>query len=490
MTAAPAASARLTWLLAVLLATMRVAWLWPWLLALGAWMAPSYLLPVLPMWSLLALLLGGRVVARLAAAHAPNLRQARIWIAVLSPPILLLLIWWQYGQPLAIWDVRWLQVATGTPALWAREMAPAVLAFFVAAWLWLRGVLDAGKPTDHEMITGAFVTGSVAFAALLVGSRLANAPVAPGAQWWLIAFVATGMAGLALASVERSLYAGGAGASVRLRLNRYWLVSVAFVIAGVILLALVASALIAPETVAQLLGLLSPVVDILSQVLLAVLYAAVYVLFWVLSPLIEWLRRLIASLQAPEAFTQSAEFQPLSPLFLDQASGPSADLVEPLRWGVIVAVIVAAAIIFALALRLFNLAATPEVDETRESILSRALLNAQLRALWARLRQSPRSAAGATFLPLDDEAPARRRIRAHYQNFLAAMAARRQPRPPGATPQAYAAELTELTAEQELALHALTTAYVAVRYGDALPDAAMLAQAQVEWSIKDETTGG
>lgn len=484
MTDTRAASVRLTWLLALLMALVRVAWAWPWLLALGAWMAPSYPQPVLPLWALFALLLGGRAAAEVATTRAHTLRQARVWLALFSPLLLLLLIWWQYGQPLAIWDVRWLQVATGTPALWAHEVAPAVLAFFVAAWLWLRGVLDAGSPIDHETITGAFIAGSVAFALLLVGSRLTNAALAPGAQAWLVVFVAASMAALALASLERSLYAGGAGAAVRLRLNRYWLVSVAFVIAGVVLLGLLISALIAPETVAQLLGLLSPVVDLLAQVLLAVLYAAVYVLFLVLSPLIEWLRRLIAGLQAPEAFTPTAEFQPLSPLFLDQTSALSTELVEPFRWGVIVAVIVVAAVIFALALRLLKLAQTPEVDETRESILSRALLNEQLRALWARLRRSPEAEGDAAFLSLDNETPARRQIRARYQAFLAAMIARNQPRPPGATPDAYAAQMTELSAEQEQVLHNLTAAYTDVRYGGASPDDTLLSRADMEWRDK------
>lgn len=476
MTNARPSSSRLIWLLAVLLATMRVAWVWPWLLALGAWMAPSYPQPVLSLWSLFALLLGGRAAAAFATMHTPDLRLARPWLAALSPLLLLLLIWWQYGQPLAIWDVRWLQVATGAPELWAREMAPAVLAFFAAAWLWLRGVLDAGKPTDHEMITSAFVTGSVGFAVLLVGSRLANAPVTPDASAWLVVFMAAGMAALALASLEHSLYAGGTDAAVRLRLNRYWLVSAAVVIIGVILLALLMSALIAPETVAQLLGVLSPVVDLLAQVLLAVLYAAVYALFLVLSPLIEWLRRLIASLQATESFTPTAEFQPLSPLFLDQTSAPPADLVEPFRWGVIVVVIVAAAVIFALALRLLNRGQASEVEETRESILSRALLDAQLRALWARLRRSPGAKTGAGFLSLDNEAPGRREIRARYQGFLAAMAARSQPRPPGATPETYATQLGDLTVEQEEALRTLTAVYIDVRYGEASPDAATLPQ--------------
>ena len=198
--------------------------------------------------------------------------------------------------------------------------------------------------------------------------------------------------------------------TARLRLNRYWLSSVALVIAAVLLLGFLLSALIAPETLAQVLGLFSPIVDLLAQVLLAVLYAAVYVMFLVLSPLIDWLRRLIASLRPLDAPTDLAQFQPLSPLFLDQSSGAPAELVEPFRWGIVIAVIVAAAVIFALSLRLLRVAEASDVDETRESILSRALLNDQLRALWARLRGQPASGAAADFLPLDGEAAARREL--------------------------------------------------------------------------------
>ena len=81
---------RLAWLLAVLLAALRVAWVWPWLLTLGAWMAPSYEQPLLPLWTLFALLLGGRAAAQLATARMRSLRQARVWMAVLGPLLTLL----------------------------------------------------------------------------------------------------------------------------------------------------------------------------------------------------------------------------------------------------------------------------------------------------------------------------------------------------------------------------------------------------------------
>jgi hypothetical protein len=479
----------LTWLLAALTATMRVAWVYPWLLAVGAWMAPSHAQPILPLWSLYALLLGGRAAAQMAAAHTSSLRQARLWMAVLGPLVLLLLLWWLYGRPLPIWDVRWLQLATGSPELWAREVAPAVIAFFAAAWLWLRGVLDAGAPVDHEAIVGSFVTGSVAFAVLLVGSHLAGNSAA-GAPLWLAIFVTAGMAALALASLERSLYAGGAATVTRLRLNRYWLGSVALVIAAVLLLGFVVSALIAPESIAQTLALLAPVVDALAQVLLAIVYVAVYVLFLVLTPLIEWLRALIAAQQAQETPADAAAMQPLSPLFLDQAVAAPAELVEPFRWGVIVAVVIAAAVIFALSLRFLRVPESSDVDETRESILSRSLLAEQLRALWARLRAQTGADNDAAFLALDGEAPTRRQIRARYQAFLAAMAARGQPRPPSTTPAAYAAQLNDLAPPQQAALHTLTTAYTAVRYGNASPTADEVPADEVDWSQMPRHAGG
>jgi hypothetical protein len=61
------------------------------------------------------------------------------------------------------------------------------------------------------------------------------------------------------------------------------------------------------------------------------------------------------------------------------------------------------------------------------------------------------------------------------------MTARNQPRPPGATPDAYAAQIAELTAEQQQALCDLTAAYIDVRYGNAAPAPSVLAQTDVKW---------
>src|SRR5690606_36088109 len=232
----------------------------------------------------------------IALQRTETTRQARVWMAVLGPVVLLALLWWQYGRPLAPWDLAWVQAATGSRELWAREVPPAVLAFAVAAGLWLRGVMDAGHIADHASIVSGFVTGSVAFALLLLGGPLTGSALPDGTQLWLVIFVLAAMAALAVASIERSLYAGSVDAPQRLRINRYWLASVGLVMAGIVLLGLLLGALVAPDAVAGALAVLTPVVDLLGQVLLAVIYAVVYIMFLVLSPLIEWLRSLLANL--------------------------------------------------------------------------------------------------------------------------------------------------------------------------------------------------
>lgn len=468
----------LAWALAALVAAMRAAWMWPWLLVLGAWLAPTYGEPLLPLWSFFALLLGGRAAAQIALHRTVTTRQARVWMAVLGPVVLLALLWWQYGRPLAPWDLAWLQAATGSREVWAREVPPAVIAFAVAAGLWLRGVMDAGHIAGHDEIVSGFVTGSAAFALLLLGSPLANTPLPDGTQFWLVIFVLAAMAALALASIERSLYAGSVEAPQRLRINRYWLASVGLVMAAVVVLGLLLGALVAPDAVVSALAVLTPVVDLLGQVLLAVIYAVVYMLFLVLSPLIEWLRALLANMQPPESLVEPQPFQPLSPLLMDQTTALPAEAVEPLRWVTTLAVLLAVGVILALALRFMRVRDEEAADETRESILSRSLLRAQWQALMDRLRRGGAGEDGARFVALDGEEAARRRIRAAYQRFLATMIEREHPRPPGATPDVYRAAVEADTPEQAAALETLTAAYVEVRYGSRVPDAAAMAGAE------------
>ena len=127
-------------------------------------------------------------------------------------------------------------------------------------------------------------------------------------------FIVAAMAALALAGMERALYSGSMAHTGPLRPSRSWLASVGTVIGAVVLLGLLLSAWLAPGQIAQWLALLEPVVDLLAWLLLALLYGALYALFWVLTPLIDWLRTMLANAQPAEMALEAAPMQPLSPL--------------------------------------------------------------------------------------------------------------------------------------------------------------------------------
>ena len=203
--------------LPVLLGTLRIAWIWPWLLFLGRWMTPAAPRPWLPLWSLFVLLLGGRIVAHLAQARCRTLRAARLWVALSGLGVILVVLWWQYGRAAGTpGDVGSLQEVVRQLTGWTGTVPAAVWALFVASALWLRGVLDGRAPPGQAQIRGAFLTGCGAFVLLLLAGAVVPAALPPGVQGWLVLFVVAGMAALALSSLEQSSWAGyGAAVAAR-----------------------------------------------------------------------------------------------------------------------------------------------------------------------------------------------------------------------------------------------------------------------------------
>ena len=67
-------------LLPLLVVALRVCWLWPWLILLQRWLAPSTPGDLVPLWALCTLMIGGTLMARVAVARAGSpipLAQAR-----------------------------------------------------------------------------------------------------------------------------------------------------------------------------------------------------------------------------------------------------------------------------------------------------------------------------------------------------------------------------------------------------------------------------
>lgn len=474
--------------MAVLLAFVRVTWVWPLLLLLGGWMAPSYPQPVLPLWSLMALLLGGRIVAHMALTRSETLYRARLWVALIGLGTLLTLLWWHYGRAAGpAWEVGWIRDAAVGMAGWQRELPPAVVATVAAVGLWLRGVVDAREAPRHATVLGAFVTGSGAFVAILLAGMVVPAGHPPGAQSWLVTFVVAGMAALALASIERAQYAGHGDAPASLRLNRYWLASVGAVIVAILALGLLLAAIVAPGAVAEILGWLSPVGEVLARVLAIFLYIVAYLIFLVLAPLIAWLRDRIAEMRALEGNNGRIAGEPLTLPTLEEIFAVPAQLVEPLRWAAVLVILAAITLLFALALQYLRPTNEEDPEETRESIFTTSLLRDQWNALLNRIRRRfAGSAAESVFLALDREEAGRRRVRALYQAFLGAMIARAQPRAPGQTPDRYRTSVNALPPVKQAALDALTEGYVAARYGGAAPSAEEVARSAAAWQVLAE----
>ena len=244
----------------------------------------------------------------------------------------------------------------------------------MAAGIWLRGVWDGRLPPSHEEVWHSFAFGFLALAALLLMSKLDPAGFPPGADRWLLLFFASGMAALALASLDLSAITGRMDATMRVRLNRYWLASVLTVIVVLVGIGLLLGALITPDTVAYVLGWTSGLLNLIGTILGYILLAVVYVVFLVLTPLINWLHSLAGG-QPRQQPMQMPDFQrQVHPIPTQTGVELSPALAELLRWlgaGAIVLILVVA---FALALRYFRRGDDEETDETRESIVSRELL--------------------------------------------------------------------------------------------------------------------
>jgi hypothetical protein len=361
-------------------------------------------------------------------------------------------------------------------------------------YLWLRGLLDALKVLGHDDIWSTFVTGIVMLVLYLVIVATNGLPVPATAIQLIFLFFGVGLVALALSSLkittglDRALGLGQRRRAKTLKLNRYWLASVATTVAVLLGVGLVVSLLIAPDQVAALMRLvgvvLSTVWDWVSFVIVAisyVLFGIAYLIALALQPLIRWLISLFGKVEQRQAL------QPLSPLPIPQGlPNTAAAIPDVYRWIALAIFSIVVLIIFALVLRRLWAAQTDEIDEERESILSVDLLQDQLNKLWQKLFGGSRGAALNPFLSLAGEVDTRRAIRSAYQNLLATATALGQARPPAQTPRQYQHQLTgqlpAMTGEPTDLLATLTEHYNQARYGEEPPAPETVTEVEQAWA--------
>jgi hypothetical protein len=476
---------------------LRTCWLWAWLRVLQHWVAFSFEGTLFPLGLVFGLLFVSLVMAR--GALRLGTAWGRLGVALAGLGMLFLVLWAQlYRARFPLWDVGWL----GT---WATEMTDwsnwevrgiplPVFALLGGAFLWFRGVLMAARSDfSRDRIWRIFVAGFAALAVLLLVGNLSEGWLPPATSNIVWLYFGTGMGALALSSLSAGgglnspILAERDPADLQLRADRYWLLSVASVIVVLLGLGLLFSAVVAPEAASQLLRAVWLVVRqgilYLWLAVSLIIYPLAYLLALAFSPVAEALLRAARSLN-PQWSQPTDRFNP------DQIPKPqdgfSASLPEAVRWVALAATILLIGLAFALALRRM-LDATRKregIEEMRETVLSRELLQEQLAALWrgffGRLRQAPQAVLGP-YLPLEGETDSRRSIRAVYQALLAAAKARGHERERSHTPVVYAQELARDWPEGREPLETITSGYVQARYGRQPPTADRAEAVQAAW---------
>ncbi|MCC6456752.1 MAG: DUF4129 domain-containing protein [Caldilineaceae bacterium] len=468
----------------ILVIIVRLCWLWPWMELLRRWLSPSYPSPFLPIGSILLLFVGGAWLARAALARTRSLALARIWVAASGLVVVLALLWWQYGRgTYALWDRQWLWQVAMALTHWQVELPPQLLTLLIAAGIWLRSVLDGQQQLTREGVWRAFTTGVIALVLLILAGQLDPQGLPAYADRWMVALFAAGLSALALSSLELSRFTGfwETQKQPQLQLNRYWLVSVAFVIVGMLAIGLLLGALLSPETVASALSWVSVLLNWLGTIIGYLLQILVYLLFLVLTPLYEWIRDQLATAELP-APVQLPEFGSQFDPFGDQSAVQLSPLAaESLRWVGLAGLVVVILVVFALALRYFRSSRGDEVEETRETVFTSELLQDQLSSLWQSLLQRLPRARRDPYLSLEGEPDNRRAIRALYQALLARANALGFPRARAQTPIEYEAYLSTIYPGDKSAWRVMTDVYLDARYSLQTPSSEQVEQMRQAW---------
>lgn len=282
---------------------------------------------------------------------------------------------------------------------------------------------------------------------------------------WLLLFLASGLATLALISVSTTLQEQQRLTGIHLRVDRYW-VLIMLVVVGIILVGgLMIGQILAPQTVLRILSLLLPIWRFVREILLYIILVFAYLFFSLIEPL-------LAGLQQRDARDIATLVSPVQPESMEELTREATEI--PPIFGIILQVILILGALGVIAL-LFYLAArsregrardADEVLETRETILSADLLQEQLRGLWNALRRRRRQSIFVDLGPVGDP---RRLVREMYQRVLALAMDRDRPRQKQQTPETYSPTLASLCPEEQASVEELTRVYAVARYGTAPP---------------------
>jgi hypothetical protein len=459
---------------------IRACWLVPWFGFAQRWLVAPHPQMIASWLAVVGLQALGFTVTRIALRF--RLVCGRLLVAGCGLVAIFGGMWWAfYATAYSLWDIGWIrrwasEMVTWTD--WEKVGVPApFFAFLIFSLLWLRGVLDGGKLSlARAEVWRTFVVGFVALAMLFVLSALDPQSNSYGERLWL--FFAIGMTALAIAGLKESGALGAAEVEEsashenRPRFDRYWAASVFTVVSSVLVLGLVLGSLIAPDLAVKVLG--AGWIFVRQVVLYAWLITSVllYPFAFALATLLKPLSDRLTAFQIEMRMEMADRLDPQK-LATGEPARVIVELPAVLRWVALAVLIAAVALVFALVLR--RLAArgrAKDVDEVRESLVSRDLIQRQLSDAWRDLLSRfsrDRTERPQPFLSLAGEVDSRRMIRKIYQSMLAAATEHGRPRPPSQTPNEFAATLIELWGTDSQVVATITDGYIQARYASDPP---------------------
>jgi hypothetical protein len=449
-------------------AAMEFCWLYPWLLVLGgAFYGPTG--PLLESGWAFLMLVGAQALVRPVLDRISPLDRARGVLVGGGLLAGLAAVHAQYYAQTPLWDPAWL----GALLVSAHDVLPAVpkpvSGAFAATLLWWRGLVLGTREADAPAIEDAYKTGvaMIVFyfvAAVIYGDSRAFAAAGPTLPASMPAFFFLGLSALALARLGLIWDRGRLDERAHFPARAWTLLIVGVV--GLILLAASMSAGLAAADVATYVGLvlrpLLPLVEIVFVVLLFFAQLLAQIIIAVLSRLPRFGAR-------PDMPAPPTIFDDLLRRLRELQVAPS--VVEGARWGMVIVVLAVLALAMALTIVLMRRGRRPADDDDHETVWSTREALRGLARLLGRMRRGPRAPSE----PVPSVTAAVRRI---YREVLRIGAEVGAPRHPAATPREHAPQLAGVLAAATNQIASVTAMYERVRYGVWRPSAADVAAAE------------
>ncbi len=457
-------------ILSGLMAVIAVASLFPWVEWAARTAAYAAEAPLMSPLLMIAIITVGALITRRAIHRSPTWTRLATIVSLSGLGAMIVTAWVVFHDGALIDYLRGL-------VTWTGFFSTQVTVLIVTAIMWIRGVFIGRSDVLREDLESMFYTGTLALIVLLLFDS--TRPVVPLLEvfWSALVFFASSLLALALVGPEHAHFWQREASSVRLMLNRYWLMTVGALVGIFVLIGVALAGSARAELLETLRSIITGVVIALAYIVQFIFAAIVQIIVWLLTPLVPLFERLGLELGDVLRRIRPPDLPPAdnSATSAAEAVLRSVDVASFIRGLVVVAIVMIFLFIFMLMLIRLGFLPKRGLDETRESIASRDLLLSQLKSFLTRRRaRSP--VPTPPYLAVDGDDP-RTAVRRAYQALLEWAKSIGRPRAPEQTPLMFATSLAKARPEVSESIMRLTESYVRARYSidPITPDEARLA---------------